>query len=366
MPLAIIKKNIRKLILGFVVICASLPLLRMNYMSTEHHFAKWKIQRSFVHGARDNEDYEDNVNASRVRISCWVMTSPQNLEKRSRYIQMTWGKRCDKLVFISSETNTTFPAVGQNVSEGRNHLTEKTLGGYHYVYENHFDDCDWFFKADDDTYLIAENLRLFLADFDTNKPIYFGHHFKAIIKQGYSSGGSGLVVSKEALRRFGLQGHDPKICRQTGTAGDAAFGQCMQSLGIPIGNSTDSKGRSRFHCLSPATHIDGIYPKWFLDYDANGAKKGISSMSDYPISFHYVAGSKMLELEYLIYHTRSKLSRQKKAQSEFIQTSEVNGISVDAVCNEKHQISMNACDWHEPCTAIKDANFVAVRANHSV
>ncbi|XP_046562351.1 glycoprotein-N-acetylgalactosamine 3-beta-galactosyltransferase 1-B-like [Haliotis rubra] len=307
LPLAIIKKHFKKLILGFVVICTFLRLLRMDYLKIEEQFAKWTVQRSFVYGAKGTDDYGEDVKASRVRISCWVMTNPNNLEKRSRYIQMTWGKRCDKLVFISSETNTTFPAVGQTVSEGRNHLTEKTLGGYHYVYEHHFDDCDWFFKADDDTYLIAENLRLFLADFDTNKPIYFGHHFKTIIKQGYSSGGSGLVVSKEALRRFGQQGHNPKICRQTGTAGDAAFGQCMQSLGIPIGNSTDSKGRSRFHCLSPAAHINGRYPKWYYAYDANGAKKGISSMSDYPISFHYVAGSKMLELEYLIYHTRVHL-----------------------------------------------------------
>ncbi|XP_067650361.1 glycoprotein-N-acetylgalactosamine 3-beta-galactosyltransferase 1-B-like [Haliotis asinina] len=307
LPLAIIKKHFKKLIFGFVIMCSFWRVLRMDYLRIEEELAKWKVQRSFVYGAKENDDYGEGVKASHIRLSCWVMTNPRNLETRSRYIQMTWGKRCDKLVFISSETNTTFPAVGQNVSEGRHHLTEKTLGGYHYVYKHHFDDCDWFFKADDDTYLIAENLRLFLADFDTNKPIYFGHHFKTLIKQGYSSGGSGLVVSKEALRRFGQQGHDPKICRQTGTAGDAAFGQCMQSLGVPIGNSTDSKGRSRFHCLSPAAHINGRYPKWYHVYDANGAKKGISSMSDYPISFHYVGGSKMLELDYLIYHTRVHL-----------------------------------------------------------
>ncbi|XP_046365597.2 glycoprotein-N-acetylgalactosamine 3-beta-galactosyltransferase 1-B-like [Haliotis rufescens] len=242
--------------------------------------------------------------ASRLRISCWIMTSPRNLEKRARFIQMTWAKRCDKVVFISSETNTTFPTVGLNVSEGRNHLTEKTLGGFRYIYEHHFDDCDWFFKADDDTYLVVENLRHFLADFDTNEPLYFGHHFKAIIKQGYSSGGSGLVVSKEALRRFGQHGHRPKICRQKGTAGDAAFGQCMQSLEVKLANSTDSQGRSKFHCMTPHSHLSGKYPQWYRKYDANGAKKGIQSMSDHPISFHYVGGYKQLELEYLMYRAR--------------------------------------------------------------
>ncbi|XP_046371157.2 glycoprotein-N-acetylgalactosamine 3-beta-galactosyltransferase 1-like [Haliotis rufescens] len=304
MCFAVIKKHFKTLVLGFILICCLLRFLEIgrNFKTrVEGQIAGWKHERSRADGAVSNDD--DVNEAPPLRISCWIMTNPKNLESRSRYIQMTWGKRCDRVVFISSETNTTFPTVGIKVSEGRNHLTEKTLGGYHYVYEHHLDDCDWFFKADDDTYLIAENLRLFLAQFDTNKPIYFGHHFKTLIKQGYSSGGSGLVVSKEALRRFGQHGHDPKICRQTGTAGDVAFGQCMESLGVPIGNSTDSKGRSRFHCLNPSAHINGGYPNWYYSYDANGAKKGISSMSDHPISFHYVGGKKQLELEYLIYHT---------------------------------------------------------------
>ncbi|XP_071108389.1 glycoprotein-N-acetylgalactosamine 3-beta-galactosyltransferase 1-B-like [Haliotis cracherodii] len=302
----IVSKHLKLLTVILIAVCCGTLLFNLRQSVRNWEFVRGNLARSRVHDARTKDGYVKEVVetiASRLRISCWVMTNPKNLESRSRYIQMTWGKRCDRVVFISSETNTTFPAVGINVLEGRNHLTEKTLGGYHYVYDHHFDDCDWFFKADDDTYLIVENLRLFLTHFDTNKPIYFGHHFKTIIKQGYSSGGSGLVVSKEALRRFGQQGHDSKICRQTGIGGDVAFGQCMESLGVPIGNSSDSKGRSRFHCLAPSAHINGKYPKWYYSYDAKGAKKGIRSMSNHPISFHYVPGSKMLELEYLIYHT---------------------------------------------------------------
>ena len=44
-------------------------------------------------------------------------------------------------------------------------------------------------------------------------------------------------------------------------------------VGARIANSTDHKGRSRFHCLNPDTHLAGTYPDWYYQYDANGAKK---------------------------------------------------------------------------------------------
>ncbi|RUS72820.1 hypothetical protein EGW08_019413, partial [Elysia chlorotica] len=121
----------------------------------------------------------------KVRVLVWVMTSPQNLEKKAQIVKDTWGRRCNKIIFFSSETNKDFPTVGLNVSEGREHLTAKTMQGFRYVYENHFNDADWFMKADDDTYVIVENLRYFLSEQNTSQPIYFGHHFKVIVKQGY-------------------------------------------------------------------------------------------------------------------------------------------------------------------------------------
>lgn len=51
------------------------------------------------------------------------------------------------LLFFSSETNKTFPTIGLNVSEGRDHLTAKTMNGFKYIYDHHMDDADWFMKV---------------------------------------------------------------------------------------------------------------------------------------------------------------------------------------------------------------------------
>ena len=88
----------------------------------------------------------------------------------------------------------------------RNSLWCKTKKAFIHVYENDIDDFDWFLKADDDTYVVVDNLRSFVAARDPADPVYFGFNFKAHVRQGYMSGGAGYVLSKEAVRRFVQRG----------------------------------------------------------------------------------------------------------------------------------------------------------------
>ena len=53
------------------------------------------------------------------RVLCWILTDPNDLEKRTRHVRDTWAKRCDVTLFMSSKRDDSFPTIGLNVPPGR-------------------------------------------------------------------------------------------------------------------------------------------------------------------------------------------------------------------------------------------------------
>lgn len=221
---------------------------------------------------------QNKPNNGDPRIFCWIMTHAKNYNARTVYVNNTWARRCTKYVFVVGQTDVkmSVPLVQLNMTEGRNHLTQKTVLAFTHIYTHYLNEADWFLKADDDTYIIMDHLKDFLRDKDPNDAVFFGQTFKSLWKNphslSYFSGGAGYVLSREALRRFGEEAPSKSSCPKDGTVEDYDISSCLQKIGVKLGNSSDSLGRNRFNCFSPMYLLYEILPNWYKDIEANGGK----------------------------------------------------------------------------------------------
>ncbi|XP_035703860.1 glycoprotein-N-acetylgalactosamine 3-beta-galactosyltransferase 1 isoform X3 [Folsomia candida] len=239
------------------------------------------------------------------RLLCWVLTSPRTHERRAKYVKQTWGKRCHILIFISTKYDPTLPTVPLNMTEGRINLWGKTRDAFTHVYNHYLESADFFLKADDDTYVIVENLLHLLQPYDPNETLYLGCEFK-----GYMSGGAGYVLSKATVKLLVEKGlSNPKICKQ-GNDGiedvELVTGACLRNLNVTLGDSRDESGKHRFFPLRVIDHINpGRITKfrydWFWEYMKFRPEDGPNGCSAYPISFHYIEGQELVAMDHLIY-----------------------------------------------------------------
>ena len=95
------------------------------------------------------------------------------------------------------------------VEEKYQNIWGKTREGFRMAYEEFSEDMDWVIKADDDTYVVLENLRYLLSGQNASEPVWFGCEFKVIVKDGgYMSGGAGYVLSKGEIVLLKSIGND--------------------------------------------------------------------------------------------------------------------------------------------------------------
>ncbi|XP_070564631.1 glycoprotein-N-acetylgalactosamine 3-beta-galactosyltransferase 1-like [Ptychodera flava] len=242
-----------------------------------------------------------------VRILCFIPMSPNN-DERLTAVRDTWGKRCDKMLFFSSETNRNQTVIGLNVTEGYDFLWGKVKAAFEYVYEHHINDADWFLKADDDTYVVLENLRNMLEREDMTQLIYYGRRLKNPnnINQSHMDGGAGYVISKSVLKKLVEIGmKNASLCsqRQRGSE-DVVMSQCLERLGVSYGDSRDEYGKQRFFRFPLQGYFSRAVPENLRKIEYYPTAEGKECCSDGLVSVHRVSIPNMYLLDYLLYKVR--------------------------------------------------------------
>ncbi|CAH8488640.1 unnamed protein product [Schistosoma rodhaini] len=266
---------------------------------------------------------------SSIRILCYINTIPKTHRTKAIYVKNTWAKRCTKYLFMSSVYDKELPTVKLNLSypESRQHLWSKMRAILRYVYQ-YRNDYDYFLKADDDTFVIMENLRSVLHQHNPKDPFMIGYSFPYLTKNGYFSGGAGYVLSQEALKRIVEQAIDkhPSCPTYDEDKEDVKLSMCGQPVGVKLYHMVDLNGtfpftwrrEQRNYYLFQWRSLEGefislVHPKKSVKNSKSPTSTSKTAdhlhdpsdlLSDHLISLHYVQPFYMYLLEFVLYHLR--------------------------------------------------------------
>ncbi|CAF0818046.1 unnamed protein product [Rotaria sordida] len=271
----------------------------------------------------------------RSRLFCFVLTNEENLESRARAVYETWGRRCGRFVFVS-RLNSSIKCENENEKKSFEkcklpieniptlpdetylHLPDKVRVSLLF-FNKYYPNYDWYLKADDDTYIIVENLLRFLISTIKRypKPLLYGYRFR---EDYYVSGGAGYVLTRQGLDLFSSYMKNDSIYSQCNSPmEDMMVGKCLQkTLQLApfhikkdltlIGETIDQHGRERFHPLAFRIHFNGPSNKtkreWIHYKPFHHNLFGYEAISETTISFHYTEPSDMYQIHSFIYDIR--------------------------------------------------------------
>ncbi|CAJ0962932.1 unnamed protein product, partial [Mesorhabditis belari] len=263
------------------------------------------------------------------RIFCMINTMPSHVDK-IKTVNATWARHCDGHIFTTTMTNDTenihdywtfnFTNARYNIN---NHywLWDRLRAGMKKLYEEKGKSYDWFLKADDDTFVVIENLKEYLKGRSPNEPLYLATMLKymdhSLTKRPrdfiYPSGGSGYILSREGLKRFVevIEESNGEKCRNTSYLHeDTEVGWCLRSAGVTAIPSVDRQGAHMMlpidvmDIIHPTNRISGMDRGWARQSVAAKLQPGKACCSTNLITTHYVSDIMMATYYYLVYGVR--------------------------------------------------------------
>lgn len=198
---------------------------------------------------------------------------------------------------------------------------EMMTAALQHVHNNQLNEFDWFLRTNDNTFMVLENLRHLLFQYDTDWPVVIGQRFlREVLLQrimhlldffiinyskDYMSGV--YVLSKRALTRLIAEAFtNEEICSKKSGDDDKEISKCLQHVNVIQVDGIDREGKGMFFRNNPES---ALFPEKFDKHDEfymHKLKQGIENCcSDRLIAIQNTHNSHLYYLDYFIYKVRA-------------------------------------------------------------
>mmetsp|Transcript_22601 Transcript_22601/g.28520 ORF Transcript_22601/g.28520 Transcript_22601/m.28520 type:complete len:503 (+) Transcript_22601:104-1612(+) len=297
----------------------------------DNHDNNYKVltEKVFVdlqsHQKREREAEQDG-GRPREKIFCTVYTIEKNHDK-IQPIRETWGQRCDGFMVASDKTDKDLGTVNipHEGPEEYHNIWQKVRSIWSYVYDNYYDEYDWFHIGGDDLYILVENLRLYLESEEVQLaanggtylpngkekeqiPLFLGRRFaeQGNYERIFNSGGSGYTLNKAALKSLVVTAFPVCMPHLKTFAEDVMVAQCLRNkIKVFPFDTKDDEGGERYMPFQPGHHLTYRAPAdkksdWYANYSIN-IKFGLDHMSAQSVAFHYIKPPLMKRMHAILY-----------------------------------------------------------------
>lgn len=289
-----------------------------NEDKIENHTAN-SINNDDKNNTCDNKSFEYDSSVSiqsHPRILYLVGTTEVGLDKA--HLQLSsWMSRVlrdDPFCDVRFFSDVPLDGIPDAILHPDTKFNETHKNGYkegrifdHIIHSTLLRDFDWFFKVDDDSYIIHENVVRFLKTKNPQEALFFGRAFQ-VDQVVFPAGGAGYVVSREVLQivkddRFNRGSFRQCSLDFASQPSDTTIAKCLKRYGIFLTPSFDSRDPGeRFHPFSYHDVFKFRSEGWWLEsHSFYGYRSGRDCCATHSLSFHYIGWELTRALEILLY-----------------------------------------------------------------
>lgn len=230
---------------------------------------------------------------NQVKLLC-IVYSYQGREEQIQAIADTWGKKCDGFLVGSNTTQLDLGILNipHDGEESYKNMWQKIRAMWKFVIDHYIDEFTHFHMCGDDTHVIVENLKAYLATLDNHHALYVGQRIPKK-KYWFNAGGPGYTLNQQSLRAYASiysQCHTGVVM----STEDRLLAECLIKVGVTVNNTINGNGQHLFHGEDPETLMAppnmtkkrglSVKKQYWGEY---GFRYGMNATAPESVAFHW-------------------------------------------------------------------------------